>query len=118
MRAGLVADDLPVPGQQLVHSGVRKRRDAPEDVGEPPVRVDVVELAGGDEDIHRHGALAAAVGAGEQPRASAQGNTTQAAFRGILCISVTTCSYRWVYATVPPTARFGRSLERTLHRSP
>ena len=36
---GLVAGGLPVPGQQLVHAGVRQRRDAPEDIGEADLAV-------------------------------------------------------------------------------
>ena len=69
---GLVPGGFPVPGQQLVHTGVRQLGDAGEDIGEPSLRVDVVELGGADEGVHRRGSLAAAVGAGEQPRASAQ----------------------------------------------
>ena len=41
--------------------------DAGEHVGEPGLRGDVIELGGGDQGVHRRGALAAAVGAGEQP---------------------------------------------------
>ena len=57
---GLVADGLPVPGQQFVHPGVRQLRDAGEDIGEPGLGVDVVELGGADKGVHRRGALAAA----------------------------------------------------------
>ena len=57
-----------------MHPGVWQRRDAPEVIGEPGLRVDVVELGGADEGVHRRGALAAAVRTGEQPRASAQGD--------------------------------------------
>ena len=72
VRAGLrgqgrVPGGVPVPGQQLVHPGVWQLGDAGKHIGEPSLRVDVVELGGGDEGVHRRGALAAAVGAGEQP---------------------------------------------------
>ena len=79
MRAGLrgqclVPGGFPVPGQDLVHTGVRQLGDAGENVGEPSLRIDVVELGGDDEGIHRRGAHAAAVGAAEQPRPSSQGD--------------------------------------------
>ena len=41
--------------------------DAGEDVGEPGLGVDVVELGGADEGVHHRRALAAAIGAREQP---------------------------------------------------
>jgi hypothetical protein len=39
--------------------------DAAEHVDEPRLRVDVVALGGGDQGLHRSGALAATVGTGE-----------------------------------------------------
>ena len=39
--------------------------DAAQHVGEPGLRVDVVELGGGDQGVDRGGPLAAAIGAGE-----------------------------------------------------
>ena len=69
---GLVPDGFPVPGQEFVHTGVRQIGDAGEDIGEPGLRIDIVELGGDDEGVHRRGALAPAVGAAEQPRPSAQ----------------------------------------------
>ena len=41
--------------------------DAGEHVGEPGLRIDVVEPGGLDQRVHDGRALAAAVGAGEQP---------------------------------------------------
>ena len=64
---GLVPGRFPVPGQQLVHTGVRQPGDAREDISEPGLRIDVVELGGDDEGVHHRGSLTAAVGAGEQP---------------------------------------------------
>ena len=60
MRAGLCGQDLlpdgfPDSGQQLVYTGVRQIGDAGEDIGEPRLRVDVVELSGDDEGVHRRG---------------------------------------------------------------
>ena len=67
-----------------MHPGVRQRRDAPEDIGEPRLRVDVVELGGADQGVHRRGALAASVGAAEQPGFSSQGQGPERALSGII----------------------------------
>ena len=48
--------------------------DAGEHVGEPGLRIDVVELGSFDQRVQRSGALAAAIGAGEQPGPAAEGN--------------------------------------------
>ena len=64
----------PVPGEQFVEPGLRRVRDAAEDIGEPGLRIDVVELGGADQRIDRRRAGAAAVRAGEQPRLPAQGD--------------------------------------------
>jgi hypothetical protein len=45
--------------------------DAGEHVGEPGLRIDVVEARGLDQRVHHGGALAAAIGAREQPRPTA-----------------------------------------------
>lgn len=47
---------------------------AREDIGEPGVWVDVVELGGLDQGVDRSGAVAALVGAGEGPILAAHGN--------------------------------------------
>ena len=70
-----VPDGFPAPGQVLVYTGVRQIGDAGENIGEPGPRVDVVELRGDDEGVHRRGSLTAAVGAGEQPRPSSPSNS-------------------------------------------
>ena len=41
--------------------------DTGEDVGQPGLGIDVVELSGDDEAVHEGGTVAAAIGAGEQP---------------------------------------------------
>jgi hypothetical protein len=66
--------DLPVPGQQLFELSNIVIVDAGEDVGEPCLRVDVVEPCGLDQCVHHGGTLAAAVGTGEEPRLAAQRN--------------------------------------------
>ena len=58
--------------------------DAGEHVGEPGLRIDVVELGGLDQRVDRRGALAAAIGAGEQPVLAAQGDAAQRALGGVV----------------------------------
>ena len=64
---GLLPFGLPVPGEEFMQTGLRQVGDAVEDVGEPGLRVDVVELRGADESVHHRHPLAAAIGAGEEP---------------------------------------------------
>ena len=51
--------------------------DPREHVGEPGLWVDVVEARGLDQCVHHSGALAAAIGAGEQPGLAAERNAAQ-----------------------------------------
>jgi len=51
----------PVPGQQRAQVGDLVIGDASQHVGEPGLRIDVVELGGVDERQHDGGALAATV---------------------------------------------------------
>ena len=48
--------------------------DPGEHVGEPGLGIDVVELGRVEQRQHDRGALAAAIGAGEEPRLPAKGN--------------------------------------------
>jgi hypothetical protein len=48
--------------------------NAAQHVGEPGLRVDVVELGGDDQRVIRSGPPAAAIGAGEEPVLAADGN--------------------------------------------
>ena len=48
--------------------------DAPEDVGKPGLRIDVVHLGCDDERVHDRGALTSAIGSCEQPRLAAECN--------------------------------------------
>ena len=65
---------MPVPGQEFVNALGGVIRQAGEHVGKPGLRIDIVELGGVNERQHRRGALAAAIGADEQPRLAAQCN--------------------------------------------
>ena len=56
-----------MPRKQFVDPACRMIGDAGEHVGEPGLRVDVVELCGLDQRVEDGGAVAAAVGAAEQP---------------------------------------------------
>ena len=58
--------------------------DAVQDVSKPGARVDVVQLGGRDERIHRRGAFAAAVGSGEQPCLAAECDAAQCPFSGVV----------------------------------
>lgn len=51
--------------------------DARERVGEPGLKIDVVHLGRDDQAGHGSGALAATVGAGEQPGFPAQSNAAE-----------------------------------------
>ena len=48
--------------------------DVAQDIGQPGARIDAVELGGDDQRVDSSGALAAAVGAAEQPSLTAEGN--------------------------------------------
>ncbi len=54
--------------------------DTLEDVGEPSLRVEIVELGGADQRVHGRGTSAAPVRAAKQPRLSAQGDPAQRSF--------------------------------------
>jgi len=58
--------------------------DAAQNVGEPCLWVDAVEFCCGDQSVHRGSALAATVGAGEQPCAAPESDPAQNPFGGIV----------------------------------
>jgi len=58
--------------------------DASEHVGEPGTRADTGELRRDERRIDRRGALAAAVGPGEQPSLPSESNTSQSALGGVV----------------------------------
>ena len=43
----------PVPGEEFVEPALRRLGDAAEHIGEPGLRIDIVELGGADERVHR-----------------------------------------------------------------
>ena len=75
----------PVPGQQLVETSDRMVGDAGEDIGQPGLRIDVVELGGHDQAVQEGGALTASVGAGEQPNLPSESQAAQRPLGGIRC---------------------------------
>jgi hypothetical protein len=58
--------------------------DATQHIGEPGLGIDAVEFGSGNQGIDRSGALAAAIGTGEEPIASAEGYAAQRALSGIV----------------------------------
>jgi len=64
----------PIPRQEFVKLIDRVLGDAGEHVGQPGLRIDIVQFGGDDQAVDRRGALSAAIGTGEQPRFSAEGD--------------------------------------------
>ncbi len=78
------AEAIPVPWQQCRQIGDLVIGDACEHVGEPSLRINIVELGRLNQCQHDRGALAAAIGAGEEPRLSPQRNSSERAFGGVV----------------------------------
>ncbi len=74
----------PVPGQQLVELVGGMFGDAGQDVGEPGLRIDIVELGRDDQAVHTRRPLAAAIGAAEQTGLAVQGDAAQSAFSRVV----------------------------------
>lgn len=72
LRSGGVSDALraPIPRQEFVNALGGMIRQAAEYIGEPSLRIDVVELGAGDEGVDGRGASAALIGACEGPDSS------------------------------------------------
>ena len=85
MRPVRAAGCLASPRKEFVELALRRPGETAEDIGEPSLRIDIVELGGADERVHRRRAGAAAVGAAEQPRLSAQSNPSGSALGSIVC---------------------------------
>ena len=81
---GLSGGFLPVPGQEIVEAGSGVIGDAAQRVGEPGLRIDVVEFGGADQRVDGRGTLTATVGAGEQPGFAAERDAAQRAFGGVV----------------------------------
>jgi Nucleotidyltransferase domain len=81
---------LPVPRQQLVQPPGGVIGDAAQHIAEPGLRIDIVELGGGDQRVHRRRPLAAAIGAcylrgmnGQEILARLRENETALRARGV-----------------------------------
>src|ERR1700730_10578499 len=64
----------PVPGQKLIQPVDSVVIDACKHVGEPGLRIDVVEFGRHDQGRHGGSTLGTTIGAGEQPGFAAQGH--------------------------------------------
>src|SRR6266516_6330092 len=69
----------PIPRQKLTQPESSMVVDARQYVGEPGLRIDIVEPGGLDQCQHNCGALAATIRPREQPRLAAKGNSAQRA---------------------------------------
>src|SRR4030088_449873 len=63
---------VPIPWQQFSNPVLRHVCDASEHVGQPCLRIDVVELGRHDQRGHGRRPVSAALGTGEEPRLSPQ----------------------------------------------
>ena len=61
---------FPVPRKEFVELALRRPGDLAEDVGEPGLRMDIVELGGADEHVHRRRPLAARTPPRSEPQNS------------------------------------------------
>ena len=75
---------VPIPWQQFSNPALRDVGDASEDVGQPCLWIDVVELGRHDQRGHGRGSVGAALGAGEQPRLPPKRKSSKGAFGGIV----------------------------------
>lgn len=75
---------FPLPWQQFRKSALRDVGDAGENVGQPGLRIDVVELGRHNERGHGCRSVGAAFGAGEEPRLSPQRKSSKGALSRIV----------------------------------
>jgi hypothetical protein len=73
-----------MPGEQFIEPRGGVVGNATQDVGEPGLRIDIVEFGGADQRVDGRGALAAAIGAGEQPSFAPEGDPAQRPLGGIV----------------------------------
>ena len=73
-----------MPGQKLLDALSGMIRQPGEHVGEPSLRIDVVELGGRDQRIDGCGATAAFVRTGEGPVAAPDRDATQLSLGGVV----------------------------------
>src|ERR1700744_5925224 len=74
----------PHPWQKLLELGCRMIVDPAEGISEPGSWIDVIQFCRHDQRVHGRGSLTTSIRSGEQPGFSAEGNTAQAAFGGIV----------------------------------
>src|SRR5215216_944730 len=76
LRSSSASDVLraPVPRQEFVNALGGVIRQAGQHVGEPSLRIDIVEFGAGNEGVDGRGAPAALIGAGEGPISSSHGD--------------------------------------------
>jgi len=67
-----------------VDTGLRDVSNASEHIGQPSLRIDVVEFRRRDQRRHDGGAFGTTFGTGEEPRLSAEGKSAQGAFGGVV----------------------------------
>lgn len=70
----------PIPRHELVEPAGGVACYAVWDIGDPGLRIDVIHFGTEDQAVHDGGALAAAVGAGEEPRFAAESDAAQGPF--------------------------------------
>jgi len=73
-----------VPRQELWQAWLGQPGQASNDVSEPSLGIDVVHLGGDDQRVHEAGAVAASLGAGQEPCPAAQGDAAQRPLGGIV----------------------------------
>ncbi len=85
LRSGLLpTGGLPVPAQELIDAPGRMILQIRQNVGEPGLWVDVIELGGFNEGVDGGGAPAAFVGAGEGPVMTLDRDAAQRPFGGVV----------------------------------
>ena len=79
-----LAQPLPLPREHFMETRGREICDVGKDIGEPGLRVHVIQPCGHDEGEHDGGTVCAALGTGEEPCLSAASYAAQRSFRGIV----------------------------------
>ena len=99
---------VPVPGEQLIEIADAVLVDAGQHVGQPGLRIDIVQARRLDQRVHEGGPLAAPVGAGKQPGLAPERDPAQRPFGRVV---------RQADAAVVEEAREGGpALEHVVHR--
>jgi len=88
-----------MPWQQLVDPLCRMIGETRQDIGEPGLRIDIVELARLDQRIDSRGSLTAGVGAGEGPVSTPDGYAPQARSAALFVMQMTPSSRKRVKAS-------------------